>query len=219
MLDKYWPLFGLRICTPRLVLRLPTDDDLVALAHLVEAGIHDPAVMPFDDPPWTDTPSPRREREFMQRQWAARALWDATSWRLRLMAEVDGCPIGMQDLLAEEFSALGVVVTYSWLAQREQGRGYGKEMRAAILHLAFEGLGARLATSAAFHDNQPSIGVSKALGYRENGRDLALRRGVPTEEIRFAISREEWLARRRTDIRIEGLEPCLPLFGLPASGT
>ena len=47
MIETYWPLFGLRLRTPRLTLRLPTDDDLARLAQFVERGIHDPATMPF----------------------------------------------------------------------------------------------------------------------------------------------------------------------------
>jgi hypothetical protein len=31
---------------------------------------------------------------------------------------------------------------------------------------------------------------------------------------RFRMTRARWLERRRDDIRIDGLEPCLPLLGL-----
>ena len=44
-----WPFAALRVTTPRLELRYPDDDDLVALAHLAAEGIHDPASMPFDE--------------------------------------------------------------------------------------------------------------------------------------------------------------------------
>jgi RimJ/RimL family protein N-acetyltransferase len=42
-------------------------------------------------------------------------------------------------------------------------------MRAAALHLAFAGLGAREATSEAFADNRASNRVSQTLGYEPNG--------------------------------------------------
>ena len=34
------------------------------------------------------------------------------------------------------------------------------------------------------------------------------------DDINFVLTREMWEARRRNDIVIEGLEPCLELFGL-----
>jgi hypothetical protein len=43
----HWPLFGLRLLTPRLELRVPDHDDLGALADLAAAGIHDPQRQPF----------------------------------------------------------------------------------------------------------------------------------------------------------------------------
>ena len=50
-------------------------------------------------------------------------------------------------------------------------------MRAAILHLAFEGLGAASAESEAFHDNHASNRVSQILGYSPNGVGWATRKG------------------------------------------
>ena len=41
-------------------------------------------------------------------------------------------------------------------------------MRAAVLHLAFDGLGARRAVSDAFEDNPGWLGVSRKLGYRDD---------------------------------------------------
>ncbi len=42
-----WPLFDLRLRTPHLELRLPTDDDLLDLMVLARHGIHDPGMTPF----------------------------------------------------------------------------------------------------------------------------------------------------------------------------
>lgn len=217
-IERYWPLFALRLVTSRLVLRLPGDDDLAALARLIEEGIHDPAQMPFDDPPWTDEPSPGRERAWLQRQWQQRAAWDPAQWRLRLLAEHEGQPVGMQDLVAASFPSLGVVSTYSWLGRAWQGRGFGKEMRAAVLALAFDRLGARQAESTAFEDNHASVGVSRALGYEENGREWMLRRGSPAPAVRFRMTPALWRALARPPTAIEGLEACLDLFGLGEGG-
>ena len=170
--------------------------------------------MPFDDPPWTDEPSPGRERAWVQRQWQQRATWSPGQWRLRLVVEHESQPIGMQDLLATSFSSLGVVTTYSWLGQRYQGRGFGKEMREAVLALAFDGLGARQAESTAFEDNLASAGVSRSLGYEENGREWMLRRGQAAAALRFRMTPTGWHGRERSPVALHGLEACRPLFGL-----
>jgi RimJ/RimL family protein N-acetyltransferase len=124
--------------------------------------------------------------------------------------------VGIQDLTATNFPESRVVGSGSWLAREYQGRGIGKEMRAAVLHLAFAGLGAQRATSAAFEDNVASIRVSESLGYRENGDDIKVRRGVASRSIRFVIDRQDWERRRRRDIEIQGLDACLPMFGINA---
>jgi hypothetical protein len=52
---RFWPLYGLRLTTPRLELRLPGLDLLDDLAAVAAEGVHDPAEMPFSLP-WTDGP-------------------------------------------------------------------------------------------------------------------------------------------------------------------
>ncbi len=175
-------------------------------------GVHDPLTMPFTFE-WTDVPSPRRERESLQWFWRQRAEWSPGKWTFSGAVVVDGRPVGVQDLSAESFGTLRSVRTGSWLGMRHQGRGIGKEMRAAILHLAFAGLGAVEANSGAWHDNTASLNVSRALGYEVNGEDVGLRRGRSERQIRLRLVRDSWEIRRRNDILLEGLEPCLELFG------
>ena len=127
---------------------------------------------------------------------------------------VNGAVVGMQDISAKHFAATKTFMTGSWLTQRLQGQGIGKEMRAAILHLGFEGLGAERACTSAYHDNEPSLGVTRALGYEPNGESVEMRRDKADTQLHFVMTRAQWLTRRRDDIEIEGLEPCLDLFGL-----
>ena len=210
----YWPLFDLRVRTPRLELRYPTEDDLLAMVDLVRHGIHDPAFMPFSMP-WTDIPSPQLERNALQFWWRQRAEWKVDDWGCGLVVVVDGEVVGVQDMFAKEFPKKKVAETGSWLGLAHQGKGIGKEMRAAILHLAFEGLGARWMETFAYTDNAPSLGVTERLGYAPNGIEMDLRRGEPAELARFRMTREAWEANRRRDIRIEGLEQCRDMFALP----
>jgi len=87
-------------------------------------------------------------------------------------------------------------------------------MRAAVLELAFAGLGAEFATSQAFDHNAASYGVSRKLGYRDDGIERHLVRGASTVGRRVRLDRAGWAAHRTIDVTIEGLEPCLPMFGL-----
>ena len=116
--------------------------------------------------------------------------------------------------MGREFAALREVATGSWLGQKHQGKGIGTEMRAAVLHLAFEGLGAQTAVSSAWSDNKPSLGVSRKLGYTNDGVRRVMRRGKPVIDQRLRLDRATWAAKRTIPVRIEGLEPCLPLLGL-----
>jgi RimJ/RimL family protein N-acetyltransferase len=209
----YWPLFDLRIRTPRLELRVPDDACLIELAGVAAAGIHPRGTMPFSSP-WTDRASPELERGLFQWHWRAWADWQPANWRLSFTVLEAGRVVGIQALAAQHFAILRTVDTGSWLGLAHQGRGIGTEMRAAVLHFAFAGLGAVVARSAAFADNVASLTVSRSLGYVPDGEELAVRRGTADRHVRLRLDRELWEPGRRHDIVLEGLGPCLPLLGL-----
>lgn len=215
MAHPLWPLFDLRIRTERLLLRLPTDEDLVALSAVAEAGIHPPDEMPFAVA-WTDTPPAEFGRQFAQYHWRGRAAWQADDWVLDLAIFLDGDPVGTQGIRAKDFAVRRVVETGSWLGRPFQGRGFGKEARLAILALAFDGLGAEVAESGAFRDNPASAAVSRALGYEENGILILAPRGDARESVRFRLTRAAWQSRARPPVAIAGLDECRAYFGLDA---
>jgi RimJ/RimL family protein N-acetyltransferase len=214
---KFWPLFDLVVRTPRLELRLPREDEFAALIDLADQGIHDPETMPFFVP-WTDLEPRQRARETAQWLWGHRANWSPENWTLTAAAFVDGRPVGMQDVGAQHFRAVRSVETGSWLGRAHQGQGLGREMRQAILHLAFAGLGAEEALSGAFEDNAASLAVSRAVGYEENGEARGRRRDGSGRTIRFRMGRAQWERTRRDDIEIMGLDSCLDLFVGPPAG-
>jgi RimJ/RimL family protein N-acetyltransferase len=102
------------------------------------------------------------------------------------------------------------------LGLAHQGQGLGKEMRQAMLHLAFAGLGAQEAHSGAFFDNEPSLGTSRSVGYQANGETRMARRDVAARMINLRLDRAAWEERRRDDIEIIGLEGCLDMFIAPS---
>lgn len=212
-MSELWPLRHLRVRTPLLELRWPSEADLYELGALAADGVHPPDFMPFTVP-WTDAEPAVRGRNTLQWFWRQAGAIAPESWILNLVTVAGGAVVGTQGLDAQQFVTLREAETGSWLGLRHQGRGIGTEMRAAIVHLAFEGFGAEYVVSSAFTDNHASLGVSRKIGYAEDGIMRKMRKDKADTLIRLRLSREAWQARRRTDIEISGLEPCLPLFGL-----
>lgn len=206
------PLQALRLRTPRLELRLGDREELEGLARVAEAGIHPPGEMPFFVP-WTDAiGEPGFVEGFVAFHEQALADWGPDRWTLHLLAFHEGTPIGTQGLGAKRFARERVVETGSWLGAASQGRGLGTEMRAAVLELAFGPLGARAARSGWIESGAgQSAAVSAKLGYHETGTTTASPRGEPVLRHDLVLEQAEW--RCPIPVALEGVEPCLPLFG------
>jgi RimJ/RimL family protein N-acetyltransferase len=206
-----WPLFDLRIRTPRLELRLPRDEDLLALAELARAGVRDPSRTLFLVD-WDTLPSPAFERQFLRYWWQVRGGWTPGEWTLGLAAFAAGVPIGVQDVTARDFGGRRTVATGSWLGLAHQRQGYGTEMRAAVLWLAFEELGALAAESGFVEGNASSGRVSEKLGYQPNGVRLVAPRDTPVTEHLVRVTPETW-RRDLVPVTVEGMDACRGLFG------
>ncbi|AUG79317.1 N-acetyltransferase [Kitasatospora sp. MMS16-BH015] len=217
MLTDHWPLLGLRLTTPRLELRLPDEEQLAALAELAAEGVHEPERMPFLVP-WTDLPPAERARSVVQHHWLRLGTWTPADWALTLTVLRDGRVIGLQTLAAREFALLRQVSTASWLGLRHQGQGFGTEMRAAVLHLAFAGLQAEEAVSGALEGSHASYAVSAKHGYRPDGVEHHVVRGARVTNRRLRLLRSDWEQHRAVPVTLTGLEPCLPLFGVTGVG-
>jgi RimJ/RimL family protein N-acetyltransferase len=227
MLTTYWPIAGLRVriavgpaagSASAIELRLPDEGDLSALAALAEAGVHDPALQPFAVA-WTDAEPAARAQSVLQYHWRCLGGWSPDDWTLNLVVVRDGDVVGAQGISARNYRIVREVGTGSWLGRRHQGKGTGTAMRAAVLALAFDGLGADYALSEAFTDNPASLAVSRKLGYAEDGIDRMAIRGRAAVSRRLRIARAAWRAAGGAsglgigEVTIDGLEPCLPLFG------
>lgn len=112
------------------------------------------------------------------------------------------------------FSTFGTVTSFSWLSVDQRGRGLGREMREAILHLAFEGFGAKEASSDAFVDNHGSNAISRDLGYAPNGSDWATRQGEPALLNRWRLTRRTWEQHHRDDIQLHDVDTSRALLPL-----
>ena len=212
MTYTYWPLFDLRVSSPDLMLRPVTEADLAVIADLLPDDVEqDPALT------W-DVGDPRISRGIIAHQsyWKAVGTWRPGAWRLSFAVCAAGQILGIQELEGNDFPLLRTVDTASFLVPGARGRGYGQQMRRAVLALAFGPLQAQAAITSAWHDNHASLGVSRALGYRPHGESLHAR-GHRADVMRhMRLPRADWLAGGAGDqIRISGFEACRPLFGLP----
>jgi len=213
--SRYWPLFDLRLTTADLRLRPMTEADLEIMADLLPSDLEqDPDATRFtvgDD---------RLSRGMVLHQayWRAYGAWRPEAWRLGFVVSAGAKIIGFQELEGENFPTLRTVDSSSFLIESARGRGYGKQMRRAVLALAFGPLGAQAAVSSAWQHNHASLGVSRSLGYLWNGENLHARLDRVDVMVYMRLSRSDWLAGHGADgIEISNFEPCQPLFGL-ASG-
>lgn len=214
LLHRIWPPLGLVLRTPRLSLRPEGDDGLAELAALAEEGIHPAERMPFAVP-WTDAPPGELAAGLLRFHWRLRAETTPEDWHLTFVVRHDGVVIGTQGLSGRDFAVTRTVRTGSWLGLRHQGRGFGTEMRAAVLAFAFDVLGAEQARSGAFTDNPASRRVSEKLGYLPDGTQRLVVRGRLVVEERQVLTAERF-ARHRPSWRpeVEGAGACLPFLGV-----
>lgn len=205
-------LYGLRVRTPRLELRLGSRDELVALGRVAEQGVHPPDEMPFAIA-WTDEiGEPDFLDGFVAFHEQALASWSPHDWTLNLLVWEHGELVGTQSVFAKDFARNKRVATGSWIGCTHQRRGIGTEMRAAVLELAFRGLGAVEAESSWLEGNTASRRVSEKLGYVEYTVGEKSPRGAPVLEHGVAVDRSWWSCP--IPVELVGLERCLPLFGL-----
>ena len=211
---RYWPLFDLRLSTPDLRLRPMTEADLAPIADLLPDDVEQhpgPASYGFGDSRVS------RGIVFHQAYWRAHGTWRPEAWWLSFVVHTaDGEILGVQELVASDFPTLRTVDSSSFLVTAARGRGLGKQMRTAVLALAFGPLAAEAAITSAWHDNHASLGVSRALGYQPNGESLHAHPGRVDVLKHLRLLRADWLASGLGgQVEITGADACLPLFGLP----
>jgi RimJ/RimL family protein N-acetyltransferase len=215
MTYRYWPLFGLRLTSPDLTLRPMTEADLGTIADLLPDDLEqDPAATIYD---FGDD---RIARGIVSHQgyWKAYGTWRPEAWRLSFVVCASGEILGVQELEGNDFPVLRTVDSSSFLIRAARGRGYGKQMRSAVLALAFGPRQARAAITSAWHDNHASLGVSRTLGYRPNGESLHARGERVDAMVHMRLQRADWLASGPGNhVQISGFQACRPMFGLASN--
>ena len=190
-----------------------------ARARTRPLGVHEPGFMPFNHP-WTAVEPDERALGGVPVELAApRARSRAEKWSLNLLVVASTAQVvGTQSLMAEHFADVA--------RRADAARGSACDTRAT-------GSARRCAPPAAPRVRPPrrparglgrvrrqrmrSLGVSRALGYEDDGEEWQVRghRGGPRAGSSASGSPGSAGRQHRPDLRVtvEGLEPCLPLLG------
>ncbi len=216
MVGVAWPLHGIHLGTADLDLAVMREADLPILGSLLPADLElNPHATRYAG--LSDTAN--RRVVVAQAYWRALGMWSPDDWALPFVVRSAGVVVGVQWLEGPDWRSERTVDSSSWLVAAARGRGLGKQMRAAVLTLAFGPLGAEAAVSSAVLDNESSLGVSRALGYRDTHRSVLEHSGETLQHVR--LDRASWdRSGRSHEVIVDGVAPALPLFGLgPVEGT
>ncbi|WP_150461128.1 GNAT family N-acetyltransferase [Nesterenkonia ebinurensis] len=211
-LEEVWPVFGLRIISPRLILRQVRETDFGAYVAAASSGIMKGPRNSFASP-WDENTPTDIAKNSLTWLWSRRPAIGPDSWYLMLAVFVrsedgsEGPLIGMQDVWAEKYRVLRSLETASWLRADQQGKGYGKEQRAAALLWAFDHFDAEYAQSGAYDWNEPSKRVSESLGYFQCGtkRVTDAHGKQPEWEIAYRMAKSDFI-RPSWSVKVEGNE-------------
>ena len=210
--EPVWPLFDLRLTCNETVLRPVRETDLNELARILPDDYeHDPNSSLWHG---LDLASNRR-RLLFQNYWRDWATWSVDSWTLNFCVLYQNQIVGVQALEAEHFVELRTVDSSSWLTTEYRGVGLGISMRIAILGFAFDHLGALAAITSARPENAASLGVSRRVGYLDNGVSTSRSPSGPCQLQHMRLTRAHWRENSLGDaVIVTGLNGCALYFGM-----
>jgi RimJ/RimL family protein N-acetyltransferase len=211
-LSGCWPILDIRLAVGQIVLDPLRERDLDELARLLPDDVEQDPEAPI----WEQLDAVgNRHRILLQSYWRSHADWSPTSWALHFRVSENGESVGVQVLEGEHFPELRTVDSASWLVPNARGRGIGVAMRTAVLALAFDHLGAATAVTSAREDNAASLGVSRRIGYVDNGISRSLSPTGPCTLIHMLLTRERWSSSGLgSAVAASGLDGTAPWFGV-----
>jgi RimJ/RimL family protein N-acetyltransferase len=217
---RYWPVLDIRLHVGDLVLHPLTEADLATLTRALPPDVElNPA-----SPRYAGTSADSARGTIVhQDYWRAMGTWTVDAWRLNFGVWRGDALLGTQELEGNDFATLRTVDTASFLVPAARGAGIGKQMRRAVLSLAFGPLAAEYAITSAWHDNAASLGVSRSLGYVDNGVERHRREAraegrddwVVDDMVHLRLSRGSWLASGLDKgVAVDCPDSCLAYFGV-----
>lgn len=204
---KSFPIYSLRVITPRLTLRVARLEELDQLATSSKDNVLIEETKHFFDVDWTSLDSPEYEQNFFCHNLYNLSQWKKDDWTLNLTIFYKHIPIGSISIKGDDFSNRKELATGSWILKNYRGRGLGSEARAGALAFGFNKLEAETFVSDAHKDNIKSERVSSSLGYKQNGLRTA---HEPLDLKRYLLIKEDWVDD--TLVEVKGFKHCKDLF-------
>lgn len=215
-LAEIFPPFGLELRCGEVVLAGTRPEHIPDLIEVVRDGILDPALPQPFLVDWTGKPNQELMR--WQHFWRKCGTFTPDSWTLMLSVVLDGRAIGYQEAVNDGgFLQTRCLETGSWLGLKYQGRGIGTRIRQMAAMFCFDYLGAQELTSSYIDGNVKSSGVSRRLGYVDNGT-CRLPDGDGYRVGRHVILTPDALVRPTDQLEVTGVEPFRSFIGLGEEG-
>jgi RimJ/RimL family protein N-acetyltransferase len=190
--------------------------DFPAYAEIVVGGLFAPQEHPTLGPWYSPEDLAGSARRAIASQLIGWSDIETERWALDLGVFRDGQLLGSQLIRSSSFLDNHQASTESLLAPRFRGRGLGTKSRAGALHLAFDVLGAETVTAAALADNLASHGVSRALGYYDEGQVVREYGGQRYTLQQWRIDRATWEQQRhRWALSATGTTGLRRILGVP----
>lgn len=211
-LTEIFPPFGLELCCGEVMLAGTRPDHIPDLIEVVQDGIRDPDLPQPFLVDWSEKPNQELMR--WQHFWRKCGTFTPDSWTLMLSVVLDGHAIGYQEVVNEGgFLQTRRLETGSWLGLKYQGRGIGTRIRQMVAIFCFDHLGRQELTSSYIDGNVKSGGVSRRLGYVDNGTSR-LPDGDGYRMGRHVTLTSDAFVRPADQSKVTGVEPFRRFIGL-----
>lgn len=213
-LADVFPPFGVRLRCGDVTLAGTTPEHVPELIAAAKDGVYDlgsglPMPFVFD---WPSLPD--QDLNMWQHVWSSWGKFTPDVWMLKLSVIVDGRAIGCQDVINNNsFLTTRVLETGSWIGLQYQGGGIGTRIRQMVAMLCFDYLGAEELVSGYIDGNVKSAGVSRKVGYVQNGV-RRLPSGDSYRVERLVRLTPDALVRPAEPLEVEGLEAFRRFIGL-----
>lgn len=215
-IEDVWPPFSLRIRCGHIELSPVRETDYPELADIASGGVRKDNIPAFLVN-WDSGTRDEIARSIAQYQWSTRANYRVDDWTIEFTVRVDGRAVGVQGVSAKDFPRTRSVSTGSWLALHEQGRGYGTQMRRAIVTAFAVHLGACEFHSGYFQTNAASRRVSEKLEYSTNGVKTIIAQDGQAQVEQQVILAAEDIKRGPEPVEVAGAEAVRRFLGLGAA--
>ncbi|UVI37246.1 GNAT family N-acetyltransferase [Brevibacterium spongiae] len=212
-IELIWPPYSLHLRSGDMELSPVREGDLPELAQIAKGGVRRDGIEAFLID-WDSGSDEEVARSLAQYHWATRANFTVDEWTIEFTVRVGGRVVGIQGVNGSRYPLTRTVSTGSWLAKKEQGRGFGTKMRSMVVSTFIEHFGAGRFETAYIAGNDASRRVSEKLGYSPNGDHVIIaQQGRPRTENKMVLRAEDFRSSVG-EVQVAGAEAVRSFLGI-----